>query len=164
MRYQYIFAQIEMEGRATGQVYVTNIPKFINPNKEWSVILPTEEPILLMLTYSFHTLIPIEKLEQIIVARNTKHLNDNHHLFFNHHYYKSDLWPTDRQTDFKINIWFKLLDFYKNFSFKPHLLKNPKTWEIKLGRKAKKWMYGLATHIGKNQGLLSKIGLKLNWR
>ena len=33
LRYQYIFAQLEMEGRATGQVYVTNIPLYTHPNK-----------------------------------------------------------------------------------------------------------------------------------
>ena len=33
LRYQYIFAQIEMEGRATGQIYLTNIPPYTNPNQ-----------------------------------------------------------------------------------------------------------------------------------
>ena len=33
LRYQYIFAQIEMEGRATAQVYATNIAPLTDPNK-----------------------------------------------------------------------------------------------------------------------------------
>ena len=42
LRYQYIFAQIEMEGRATGQIYLTNIPPFTNPNQvnlQWHIVM-----------------------------------------------------------------------------------------------------------------------------